>query len=631
MNLHLTQLSKWTKRGIVFILDTFTTCIAWLAAIWLSSDTSFNTSHLTAIKIAILIQCLFYITYGLYRGIWRFASIPDLVRILRAVLTGTLVTLLFLQLNNLYIPLKIYIINLILLMLLLSGSRILFRWSRDYPKFFSHGKRVLVVGAGSAGEGLIRDLYRAALIDKYLPVGFVDDNTMRHGAEVRGVRVLGACHDIPRIVNHYKIELILIAIPSATSKRMREIVSYCEKSNVPFRTLPSLKNITDGVVKIDSLREIMLEDLLGREQVNYDVELIQSAIKNKTILVTGGGGSIGSELCRQICLLAPKNLIIVDNSEFNLYSIDMELQKKAGKTKIISHLCNVTDKLGMQKIFNLYKPNLVFHVAAYKHVPLLEPHIRVAMYNNIVGTQRVAELAEENGVESFVLISTDKAVNPTNIMGATKRASEVFCQTFNLHASTRFITVRFGNVLGSAGSVIPLFRQQLLNGGPITVTHPDISRYFMTIPEASQLILQAMAMKNEGEIFVLDMGEPVNIRYLAEQMIKLSGKNVGQDIEIKYTGLRPGEKLYEELFHENEDMQETYHPKIKQAKVRQYDWSKLMMIMKQIEQAYEIHDENKLLGLLRELVPEYQSNYAFNATLFEEMPLDAEAELVHVL
>ena len=631
MKAHLNQLSKWTKRCIAFVFDTSATFIAWIGAIWLSSNAILNTVNLIAIKIAILIQCVCYILYGLYRGVWRFASIPDLVRILRAVLVATAITLVFLKLNNLYIPFKTYIIDVVLLVAILSGSRLLFRWSRDYPKFFPHSKRVLVVGAGSAGEALIRDLYRSSFMQHYLPVAFVDDDTMRHGSEVRGVRVVGACKDIAQIVREHTIELILIAIPSATSKRMREIVSYCEESNVPFRTLPGLKNIADGVVKINSLREIVLEDLLGREQVYHDSELIKSAIKNKTILVTGGGGSIGSELCRQICSHSPANLIIVDNSEFNLYCIDLEIQKKAHHTHLFSHLCSVTDKLGMQKIFNLYKPDLVFHVAAYKHVPLLESHIRAAMYNNIIGTKIVADLAEQTQVETFVLISTDKAVNPTSIMGATKRASEVYCQTFNLHSSTRFITVRFGNVLDSAGSVIPLFRQQLLNGGPITVTHPSISRYFMTIPEASQLILQATSMKHLGEIFVLDMGEPVNIRYLAEQMIKLSGKIVGQDIEIKYTGLRPGEKLYEELFHESENTYETTHPKIKQAKVRHYDWTKLTINLAAIQQAYEMQDENALLNLLRELVPEYKNNQHSETSTQENSFKTESSPLVHML
>lgn len=611
---HLHKLNKWKKRGIAFFSDVSVTAISWLVALWLSSSALHDTISLSAIMSVVLIQCIIYPICGLYLGIWRFASIPDLVRIIRAVIIGTVINITFLQLNGLAIPLKAYIIYALLLIIMLSGSRLLFRWMRDYPKSFSDGKRILVVGAGSAGEGLIRDLYRSSLIYKYCPVAFVDDDTMRHGCEVQGVRILGSCSDIKRLVNQHNIELILIAIPSATSKRMREIVSYCEESNIPFRTLPSLRDIADGVVKISSLREILLEDLLGREQVHHDWGCIKSSIEGKTVLVTGGGGSIGSELCRQICLLSPSHLIIVDNSEFNLYSIDMELRKKESAINIHAQLCNITDQLEIQKIFALYKPDLVFHVAAYKHVPLLETHVRVSMHNNIIGTRIVAELADKFNVNVFVLISTDKAVNPTSIMGATKRASEVFCQTFNLHSSTRFITVRFGNVLDSAGSVIPLFRQQILNGGPITVTHPHISRYFMTIPEAAQLILQAIAVNNQGEIFVLDMGEPINIRYLAEQLIKLSGKVMGQDIDIEYTGLRPGEKLYEELFHEKENIYETSHPKIKLAKVRHYDWSTLVALINEVESACHACDEKKLIALLHELVPEYKDEQSINLT-----------------
>ena len=605
MNAYFSELAKWMKRGIAFLSDTLVTVIAWATAIWLSSNAILTTISKTSLVIVVAIQCSIYILCGLYRGIWRFASIPDIIRILRAVIVGTVINILFIHLNDISIPAKTYIIYLLVLTTSLSGTRLLYRWFRDYPKFNSHGKRILVIGAGSAGEGLIRDLYRSALNKKYYPVAFVDDNHARHGSEVQGIRVLGSCKDIPRLCETHHIELILIAIPSASSKRMREIVQYCEQSKVSFRTLPSLKNIADGVVKINSLREILLEDLLGREQVNHDWDAIKTCIKGKTILVTGGGGSIGSELCRQISALSPSNLVIIDNCEFNLYTIDMELKTNQIHTNIYCHLSSVTDKLEIERIFRAFKPDLVFHVAAYKHVPLLESHIRVALHNNLIGTRVVAELADKYKAEKFVLISTDKAVNPSSIMGATKRASEVFCQTFNSHSATQFLTVRFGNVLESAGSVIPLFRQQLMKGGPITVTHPEITRYFMTIPEAAQLILQATTMVNQAEIFVLDMGEPINIRYLAEQMIKLSGKVIGHDIEIKYTGLRPGEKLYEELFHENEIIHETSHPKIKQAKVRKYDWDKLVSIINEIELACNSFNNDRLINLLCKLVPEY--------------------------
>lgn len=617
MTINFKEFNKWKKRFIAFLADMFFTVIAWFGANWLATSLILKTINMFFIAKIISIQCLIYVMCGLYRGVWRFASIPDLIRILRAVLIGTMISILFSQLNGFYFSAKVYIINALLLIVTLSGSRLLFRWLRDYRLFFSHGKRILVVGAGSAGEGLIRDLNRSSSIYKYLPVAIADDDPARRGCEVRGVRVLGACHDIPRLVIKYNIELILIAIPSCGSKRMREIVCYCEESNIPFRTLPSIKDIADGIVTVNSLRQVQLEDLLGREQVYLDWGAIEHSIENKTVLVTGGGGSIGSELCRQISQLAPKKLIIIDNNEFNLYSIDMELNKKMDPNKIHAYLCNVTDKIEIEKIFSLHQPELVFHVAAYKHVPLLEQHVRVSMFNNIIGTKTVAKAAEKNNVPLFVLISTDKAVNPTNVMGATKRASEVFCQNLNLYSATRFVTVRFGNVLDSAGSVIPLFRKQLQNGGPLTVTHQDISRYFMTIPEASQLILQATTMQDQGDIFVLDMGEPVNIRYLAEQMIKLSGKIVGQDIEIEFIGLRPGEKLHEELFHQHENSCETSHPKIKQANIRAYDLSKINYLINEIEIACDNNDEQTLREILYQLVPEYKEAHA-NQTVHQD-------------
>lgn len=600
--------NKWFKRAIAFFSDISFTYLSWLGTIWLfSSFILNNTPAFSLMNSLVLLQGFVNVLCGLYLGVWRFSSIPDLVRITKAVFIGTLLSFLLLKWQNTDLPLKAALIHIMLLLLTLSGSRLLFRGVRDYRRDYSPGKRTLIVGAGYAGESLIRDLYRSQSLDRYQPVAIVDDDPTKHGFEVRGVRILGACKTIPKLVKKHRIELILIAIPSANSKRMREIVRYCEESKVPFRTLPSIKHIADGNVTVNALRPVLIDDLLGREQVDLDWKAIGHSIQDKTILVTGGGGSIGSELCRQIVLHSPKQLIIVDNSEFNLYTIDMELKKKPVATCLHSHLCSVTDQAEIEELFKKYRPELVFHVAAYKHVPLLEGNIRAAMYNNIIGTQVIAEVAEKYDVQSFVLISTDKAVNPSNIMGATKRASEIFCQTLNLRSKTRFITVRFGNVLDSAGSVIPLFRSQLQNGGPLTVTHPDITRYFMTIPEASQLILQANAMENQGDIFVLDMGDPIKIRYLAEQMIKLSGKIVGHDIDIVYTGLRSGEKLYEELFYENENVCETRHPKIKQAKVMLYDWESLLHLLQEIRSAYSEYDDKRLKQLLCKLVPDYQS------------------------
>jgi FlaA1/EpsC-like NDP-sugar epimerase len=360
-----------------------------------------------------------------------------------------------------------------------------------------------------------------------------------------------------------------------------------------------------GQVTLNQLREVSIDDLLGREPVALDWQAIESGLKGKKVLVTGAGGSIGAELCRQIARLQPARLILLDSGEFNLYSIEMELSKSFSRLRISRCLNDVVDRPAIEKVFAESRPEIVFHAAAYKHVPMLEDQVREAARNNVLGTRAMAEVADSFGCEAFVMISTDKAVNPASVMGTSKRAAEIFCQNLNKRSQTRFVTVRFGNVLGSAGSVVPLFKQQIESGGPITVTHREISRFFMTIPEACQLILQASVMGDGGEIFVLDMGEPIKIAYLAEQMIRLSGKVPGEDIDITYTGLRPGEKLYEELFHEKEALQSTHHEKILLARHREFDWQRLTDILDGMVIACNNCDETGLRSLLSELVPEW--------------------------
>jgi FlaA1/EpsC-like NDP-sugar epimerase len=433
----------------------------------------------------------------------------------------------------------------------------------------------------------VRDLLRQAN-QEYSAIGFVDDNVQKRGHDIHGVRVLGHIRDIPRLCRQYRIDLIFIALPSLNAKNMRRVIRWCEKSRLPIRTLPSLTALAKGHVSVNALRRLSIEDLLGREPVNLAFEQIHRELENKRIMVTGGGGSIGSELCRQIAEFRPASLLIVDNSEYNLYAIE------------------IVDTVAMQELFAVHRPQVVFHAAAYKHVPMLESQIRVAVFNNILGTYTVAQLSHTYNVEKFILISTDKAVNPTNIMGATKRAAEVICQSLNDHSSTAFITVRFGNVLGSVGSVVPLFTKQIEQGGPVTVTHPDITRYFMTIPEACQLILQSGANGEGSEIFVLDMGEPIKITYLAQQMIRLAGKEPGLDISIVFTGLRPGEKIFEELFYDTEALVPTVHDKIYKAQCNKVNWAGCEQRLAAIEKAVATFQEDELLVLLQEMVPEYQ-------------------------
>jgi FlaA1/EpsC-like NDP-sugar epimerase len=454
---------------------------------------------------------------------------------------------------------------------------------------------------------LVRDLLRSH-DEIYEPVGFVDDSLLKQGREIHGVRVLGSCDEIIDFAERLDVDLIVLAVPSAKSRQMRRLVGLCEKTGVPFRTLPPMDRLMSGELTLKQLREVSIDDLLGREPVALDWQTIELELRDKKVLVTGAGGSIGSELCRQIAKLQPSQLILLDSSEFNLYSIEMELTKRFPKLNISRTLNDVSDRPAIEGVFRDNLPQVIFHAAAYKHVPMLEDQVRQAVKNNVLGTRTMAELADRFACEAFVMISTDKAVNPANVMGTSKRAAEIFCQNLNKRSQTRFVTVRFGNVLGSAGSVVPLFKKQIESGGPVTVTHREITRYFMTIPEACQLILQASVMGRGGEIFVLDMGEPIKIAYLAEQMIRLSGKVPGEDIDIVYTGLRPGEKLYEELFHEKEALQSTVHEKILLARHREVDWQQLTEMLDGMFIASEQCDDTRLRDLLSEMVPEWSGH-----------------------
>lgn len=607
-------LRKFFSKLPVILFDVTAIPLAWYAAYWLRYNmhpypSILNSSHsFTALVSLTVVQISCYYYFKIYRGLWRFSSLNDVLRILKASISAMILVIPVFYLTSTlqHLPRSVFPLYCIILATLLCGGRLMFRiqWDkRGRSKNDTNIKRVLIVGAGQAGEGLVRDLKRG---NSYQPVGFVDDNISKTGLEVHGIRVLGTTRQIDEFVNQYSVDLIFIAIPSARSVNMRRIVTYCETSNVPFRTLPSIPALAAGRVEVNALRAVNIEDLLGRDQVNLQWGKIAATIFGKRVLITGGGGSIGSELCRQILALKPASLAIVENSEFNLYKIDQELREKFPDTPIELGLISVTDEIAINHLFSRFQPELVFHAAAYKHVPMLQNQIRVAVFNNVLGTQTIAKASVAFGVEKFILISTDKAVNPTNIMGTTKRVAEIYCQNLDDKVETQFITVRFGNVLGSAGSVVPLFQKQLQAGGPLTVTHPDMQRYFMTIPEACQLIMQAMVNGHGGEIFVLDMGEAIKISYLAEQIIRLSGKEPGKDILIEYTGLRPGEKLYEELFHESEQLAPTEHEKLFKAKFRELDWHELTQTMRMLNTACSEYQEDELLILLRSLVPELQ-------------------------
>jgi len=588
--------------------------VAWLGAYWLRFNLGpvppeYLYPAIQHLAVLIPIQAIAFHYFGLYRGVWRFASLPDLIRIMRAVLVGVVCFgfAIFFITRMQGVPRSVFVLYAILLVALLGGARMVVRWSKDRRLYRGECKRVLIVGAGKAGEMLVRDLLRTR-DELYEPVGFVDDSFARRGRELHGVRVLGTCEEIGDFADRLDLDLIVLAIPSANSRQMRRLVALCEQTGVPVRTLPPIDSLMAGRVTLNQLREVSIDDLLGREPVALDWQSIERELKGKRVLVTGAGGSIGSELCRQIARLQPAHLILLDSSEFNLYAIETELLRSLPGFRISRFLNDVVDRPAVEKMFRDTHPQIVFHAAAYKHVPMLEDQLREAARNNVLGTRTIAETADRFQCESFVMISTDKAVNPANVMGTSKRAAEIFCQNLNKRSQTRFVTVRFGNVLGSAGSVVPLFKQQIEVGGPVTVTHREITRYFMTIPEACQLILQASVMGDGGEIFVLDMGEPLKVSYLAEQMIRLSGKVPGEDIDIVYTGLRPGEKLFEELFHEKEELQSTVHEKILLARHREFDWESLTDILDGMVIACDKCDEDEIRRLLSELVPEWTTN-----------------------
>jgi FlaA1/EpsC-like NDP-sugar epimerase len=600
------------SQGVALIHDVLMVPVAWFLAFWLRynlevlSVTTYYQDALQSLLFILPIQLTMFILFGLYKGIWRFASLPDILRILKAVIVGTVfsVTLLFIFTRGGGVPRSVPVIYAILLVMLLSGPRFIYRLLKDHHLDLTPGQRVLIVGSGKAGEMLTRDLLRNRN-GAYQPIAFVDDKSRRRGRDIHGIPVVGACDEIPELCEELNINIIMLAIPSASSSQMRRVVAYCEAAGVPFRSVPQLNDLMSGNVQINHLREVSIEDLLGRTPVSLDWKAIDLALSGRTILVTGAGGSIGSELCRQLVKLKPARLILLENSEFNLYSIEMELHKAHPNLTLVCYLGDITDQTYVDNLFDQYRPEVVFHAAAYKHVPMLEERIRQAVRNNVLGTQILADFANRYGCGVFVLVSTDKAVNPANVMGASKRAAEIYCQNLNVRTKTRFITVRFGNVLGSAGSVIPLFRKQIALGGPVTVTDPRMERYFMTIPEACQLIMQTVVMGAGGEIFVLDMGEPIKITYLAEQMIRLSGRTPGADIQIKYIGLRPGEKLYEELFHEKEQLEKTSHNKVLLARYRQVDWSWLSGMLSSMTNACDTLDTQALNQLLNQLVPEY--------------------------
>ena len=603
-------------RAGVFLHDLLMIPAAWYLAYWLRfnlgtiPDNSLQVATLM-LPVVVICQSFSYLLFGLYRGIWRFASLYDFIRIGKSVYVGALVTTLviFAVTRLEQVPRSVLPLYMILLFILLGGNRALYRSFKDRRIRAGGGKRVLIIGAGESAQMLARDMLQHAR-GEYLPVGMIDDNSDKLGREIHGIKVVGNFERIPDVVKQKSVDLIVIAIPSLSSARMQALVSICEGSGAAFKTLPKLEDLMSGHVTVNAIQEVSIEDLLGREKVELERTMMQVGLSGKVIMVTGGGGSIGMELCRQVAGFAPDTLVVYERNEFSLYRIQHELENRFPQLRLVTVLGDVCDRQAVARILQRCRPDVIFHAAAYKHVPMLQAHPAQAVRNNIIGACVTAEEASRYHCDKYVFISTDKAVNPSSILGATKRVGEIYCEGMNAASSTRYITVRFGNVLGSDGSVVPLFREQLRAGGPLTVTHPDMTRYFMTIREACQLILQASVVEEEGGIYVLDMGDPVRINYLAEQVIRLSGKEPGEDVAIQYVGLRPGEKLHEELFYADEVKEKTRNSKVFRARHVAADGRQVRQVVARLERSLATAEDGEIKRILTELVPQYQDGGA---------------------
>ena len=572
------MISRHIRTSIVMLHDFMIIQVAFYVSLMLryeqfipSPFKSYSES-LAIMSVVCFVQLLTFYLTGLYQAVLRFSSTPDLLRIIRGASVGVPFTVLGLFfLNRLEgIPRTVFVMDFLILIVGIGGGRLVYRLLRDHSiqKAKANHKditKVLIIGAGTAGENLLRDLTSHRSVSEIV-VGFVDDDRSKIGKRIRGVNIFGPTYDLERIISASAAKKAFIAIPSATGEQVRKILDICMRSKVEVKILPRISEILDGQVSYTNLRNIEPEDLLGRKSIHLNVEEMENMIHDKVVLITGAGGSIGSELCKQVSLLKPKRLVLFEVTELFLFQLELNLKRDFPEIVIVTVIGDVRNKQKLCSIFSLYRPEVVFHVAAYKHVTMMELNPFEAVQTNIFGTDNIIEVADQFKVQRFVLVSTDKAVNPTNVMGATKRVAELLCQRKSENSNCRFMIVRFGNVLGSSGSVIPLFKNQIERGGPVTVTHPDVTRYFMSIPEACQLIIQAGSMGNGGEVFVLEMGQSVKIVDLAKEMIRLSGRKPGVDIEIEYIGLRAGEKMYEELFYNSEQILGTSHKFVKIAR-----------------------------------------------------------------
>ena len=613
--------TNFNPRTLVAVLhDGLAAAAAWLLAYWLRFNLDLPREFLDYALVhlgwVVPLQAVAFWRFGLYRGIWRFASLNDLKRIVLAVAVATLLITLVLVMTRpaAIVPRSVLVLDPLLLVVLMGGNRLAYRAWKEHRMslaLLTNRQPLLVLGAGSAAEGLIRELGKSR---EWRVVGLLDDAPRKQGRDIHGVPVLGRLEDVASLARKLEANHAVVAMPGASHGDRKRAAELCTAAELTVLTVPAFEDLVSGRVALSSLRKIELDDLLGRDPVKLDESGLSQLIRDRTVLVTGAGGSIGSELARQVLRYAPRKLVLLDHGELALYQIEQEFSAKGAPCEFI--IGDVKDAALMEAVMAAHRPALVLHAAAYKHVPLMEnANAWAAVKNNVLGTLVTARAARANGVEKFVMVSTDKAVNPTNVMGASKRLAEQVCQALQ-DGTTRFVSVRFGNVLGSSGSVIPKFRAQIEAGGPLTVTHPDITRYFMSIPEACQLVLQAGLMGEGGEIFVLDMGEPVRIADLARQMIVLSG-HTEEEIAIQYTGLRPGEKLYEELLADAEGTLPTPHPKLRIARARPVEGGLLDWLAAWLAAA-EPRTETDVKATLRRWVPEYHAPDAGAAGLRED-------------
>lgn len=606
-----------------FLLDLILIVVAYSFALLLDEDLVVSAVYLArflrSLPYVLGIQSLVFITSRLYSNIWRYASLQDVLEIFKAVTLAVVMTafgLLFVR-DTLVFYRTLLILDWGVLMALMLSSRFVFRFYREkcslLPQRFQQqpgGRATLIVGAGDAANLLIKEIQKQHDTG-FRIIGLVDDSLEKQGLKLGGVPVLGETSHLPRLIRELHVEDVIIAVPSAHKKFIRKIVACCKSSGVHFKTLPSIPDLIDGSVSISQIRKVEIDDLLGRDPVQLDQQAISSYLTGKRVLVTGAAGSIGAEICRQIGAYSPAKLLILDSAETPLYHIEKELVAQFPALRIIPIIADVRNRDRITCLFDSFMPQVVFHAAAYKHVPMMEYNPMEAVCNNVGGTMHLADAAHACKAERFVMISTDKAVNPTNVMGASKRAAELYVQALAQGSHTCFTTVRFGNVLGSNGSVIPLFKEQILKGGPVTVTDPRVIRYFMTIPEACQLVLQAGCLGQGGDIFVLDMGEPVRILDLAEELIRLSGLTPYEDIEIVFSGLRPGEKMFEELLVDGENVLPTSHEKICVVRAINLNYEEILSMVQKLLVVANNFDTGAILQQLKLVVPEFTAQYHF--------------------